>query len=94
MIDNKKYKCLISFADETYNHIGTIYKATNWIHDGYVSPSYWYVDNDGHVMHKKTLYNHAVSLKMTEREFSILYGYKKVMGKRKHRYLYYLKNDA
>lgn len=55
-----------------------------------MKPSYWYVDRDGWVMHKKTLYNHARSLKMTEKEFSDKYEYVKVFGGKKYRFLYYL----
>lgn len=85
------YKCIISFADETYNHVGSIYKASNFILDGEVKPSYWYVDKDGWVMHKKTLYNHAKSLQMTEREFADSNGYLRVSGGKKYRYLYYIR---
>jgi hypothetical protein len=83
-----RIKMLISFADLTFNHFGTVYKASNWILDGIVDPSYWYVDKDGWVMHKKTLYDHAISLKMKETEFAYKYGYKKVTGMEKSRYIY------
>lgn len=79
-----------TYADSTFNHDGTIYKAANFKFDGIVKPSYWYVSEDGWVMHKKTLYNHARSLKMTEKEFADLKNYRKVWGKQKYRYLYYL----
>jgi very-short-patch-repair endonuclease len=85
-----KYKCLISFADTTFNHNGTIYKASNWINDGVVSPSYWYIDKDGYVMHKKTLWDNAKKMSMTENEYSCKYCYKKISGKEKIRYVYYL----
>jgi hypothetical protein len=85
-----KYKCLISFADNTYNHDGIIYKASNWKIDGIVDPSYWYVDTNGYVMHKKTLWNHATQMKMSENEFANKYGYIKVIGKEKIRYIYWL----
>ena len=82
-----RYKCLISFADTTFNHSGVIYKALGWINDGIVPPSYWYVDKDGYVMHKKTLWNHANSLKMTENDFASKHEYTKVTGKEKIRYI-------
>lgn len=82
-----KYKCLISFADSTFNHTGCIYKASNWILDGVLNPDYWYVDSEGYVMHKKTLYKHAISLKLKEAEFSANKGYTKVYGKEKYRYI-------
>jgi GNAT superfamily N-acetyltransferase len=88
--NNKLLKYLISFSDETFNHIGTIYKASNWKHDGMVAPSYWYVNDDSYVMHKKTLWDHAKKMGMGENEYAEKYGYKKVNGKEKHRYVYKL----
>lgn len=85
-----KYKCLISFADTTYNHDGTIYKASNWKNDGVVPPSYWYVDKDGYVMHKKTLWDHAKKMSITENEYAEKYNYTKIAGKEKIRYVYNL----
>lgn len=86
-----RYKCLISFADSTFNHTGCIYKSSNWILDGVLNPDYWYVDNEGYVMHKRTLYSHAVSLKLKEAEFVSKYNYIKVYGKEKYRYIYRLR---
>lgn len=83
-------KLLVSFADSTHNHSGTIYKASNWKLDGIVSPDYWYSDDEGYVCHKKTLWNHAKSLKMTEKEYCEKYGYQKIWGKEKNRFTYKL----
>ena len=55
---NSKYKLIISYCDTTFNHDGAVYKAANFILDGEVKPDYWYVDEGGWVMHKKTLYSH------------------------------------
>ena len=85
-----KIKCLVSFADSTYNHFGTIYKASNWKLDGEVSPDYWYVDKDGYVCHKKTLWNKANGLGLSEQEYSDKFQYKKVYGDKKYRYVYVL----
>lgn len=49
----------LSYADTTFNHIGTIYKACGFKQDRIVKPDYWYAKEDGWVMHKKTLYNQA-----------------------------------
>lgn len=78
---------LVSFADTTFNHNGTIYKATNWKHDGYVKPDYWYVNDSGWVMHKKKLYTMATKLKMKESEYAHKFGYTKMWGKRKIRFV-------
>lgn len=78
---------LLAFSDPMIDHVGTIYKAANWQFDGYTSPSYYYVDEDGYVMHKKTLYNHACKMKMRESEYANKYKYKKVHVDKKYRYI-------
>ena len=92
MLDHK-YTTIISYCDTTYNHDGAIYKASNFVFDGEVEPDYWYVDKDGWVMHKKTLYNHAINLHMTENEFANQYKYEKVYGKKKLRFICNRGND-
>jgi len=47
---------IIAYADTTVGHSGTVYKAANFKFHHEVPPDYWYVDQDGYVMHKKTLY--------------------------------------
>lgn len=34
MIDRKRWPCLVTYADEWKNHLGTIYKASNWTYAG------------------------------------------------------------
>ena len=82
-----KIKCLVSFADATFNHTGAVYKASNWKQHSVVNPDYWYTATDGFVMHKKTLWNHANSLKMSEKEFAEKYGYTKVYGYEKYKFI-------
>ena len=48
----------------------------------------WYVDEDGYVMHKKTLYQRAVKMKMKEREFAEEHKYRKVWGGKKLRFVH------
>jgi len=81
-------KILVSFADTTHNHLGTIYKASNWKLDGEVPPDYWYADDRGYICHKKTLWNHAKKMSMTESEYCEKYNYVKVWGKEKFRYVF------
>ena len=85
---NGQYRCIISYSDETFNHAGTIYKASNFINDHVVEPDYWYVNSDGWKMHKKTLYNQAVKIKLTEKKFAEDNGYTRVFGKKKKRWVY------
>ncbi len=88
--DVAELKLVVSFCDTTYNHDGALYKACNFVHDGDTSPDYWYVDNDGYVMHKKTLYNRAVKMSMTEKQYANERGYRKVWGRKKLRFVYVL----
>lgn len=84
----EQYKLIISYCDTTFNHDGATYKACNFVQDRIVPPDYWYVAEDGWVMHKLTLYQHAVRLKMKEGEFAEAHGYQKVWGKEKLRFIY------
>jgi len=74
------YRSIVAFADTTVGHLGTVYKAANFKLHHTTQSDYWYVDKDGYVMHKKTLYNRAVNLKLTEAEFADKYGYIKKWG--------------
>jgi hypothetical protein len=78
---------IVSFADSTFGHDGTIYKASNWTEVGKVKPDYVYIDPNGWVMHKKTLYNQAVSVHMTEAAYAESRGYRKIFGKEKTKFL-------
>lgn len=83
-------KTVITFADETFGHTGTIYKASNWVFDGITEPDYSYMNNTGHIMHKRTLWGQAKKMGMPENDYATLNGYVAVWGKRKHRYLFRL----
>ena len=83
-------KCLVSFADTSYGHFGGVYKASNWKLSGIVKPDYYYVDKDGWVMHKKTLWNHAKKMCISEFEYAEKYEFIKVWGHEKHKYIYHL----
>lgn len=89
--DTKEIKCVISYCDTTFNHVGSVYKAVGFKEDSIVKPDYWYTDNNNWVMHKKTLYNRAVKMSMTENEYAELFGYRRIYGKEKIRFIYFLK---
>jgi len=89
---NKNWKATISFADNTVGHSGIIYRASNFKYDGTSDKSYYYVSNTGYVMHKKTLYNRAIKMGMTEKEFAFKFGYTKKTMLEKNRYIYYLRD--
>lgn len=88
--NHKNVKCLVSFTDTTYNHIGTVYRASNWEFDGEVNPDYWYIDERGYVCHKKTLWDKSKKMNMSESEYQVKYEYKKIYGKKKLRFIYRL----
>jgi GNAT superfamily N-acetyltransferase len=83
-------KMVISYCDETFNHNGAVYKASNFVLDGEVQPDYWYVSNDGWIMHKKTLWEHAQKASISEREYAESQGFRKVWGQKKLRFIYAL----
>lgn len=79
---------VVSYCDTTFNHDGALYKACNFALDGTVSPDYWYVNDAKWVMHKKTLYQHACKMSMTEREYATLHNYVRVYGTEKLRFIF------
>ena len=84
----KQFKAVLAYADTTYNHVGVVYKACNFKRDRITTLDYWYCDNIGNKIHKKTLYNHARCSKMIESEFAKKFGYIKIFGSYKYRYIY------
>lgn len=67
--NNVDVNVLISFADTTVGHNGSIYLATNWKYDGDTKPSYHYTDGNVNI-HKKTVYNKAVAFGVSERQWA------------------------
>lgn len=84
---HKDIKKLVSFADTTQGHVGTIYKAANWIEDGRTTPSYYYLDSNGDRTHKKTLYERAKSTGKKESEYALQESYIKIPEKSKIRFI-------
>lgn len=90
---NDQIKRIVSFADTTFGHSGTIYRASNWIFDGEVSPSYWYVKTKTLKMyHKKTIWNKAKADGVSEQEFADRNHLIKVPGLKKLRFIYNFKS--
>lgn len=80
----KRLNCyVVSYADTTVGHQGTIYKAANFRLHHVVPADYWYVDSNNMVMHKRTLYGRARTLNMKEAEFAMANNYRKKFGKEK-----------
>jgi hypothetical protein len=72
-----RYDNIVSFADLRF-HQGTIYRACNWADHGDTEPDYNYMSAHNIPIHKKTLYNRAVTEHLTERQYAEKYGYTKV----------------
>lgn len=87
---NTDNKVLVSFSDTTYGHTGACYKASNFKLHSIVKPDYTYIDGDGFYMHKKTLWDHAKKMGMSEKEFAEKYKYTKIYGKEKLKFIYWL----
>lgn len=82
-----KGKFIISYADTTAGHVGTIYKAVGFQQHHIVPADYWYVSPEKRIMHKRTLYGKAKSYHMTESEFAEHFGYVKIFGYEKICYI-------
>lgn len=74
------FKLVISYADTTVGHTGTIYRAAGFDFHHKVDSDYWYVDKDGYVMHKRTLYGKAIKMGIKEAEYANKFGYLKKYG--------------
>tara|TARA_E500000305_G_C3996999_1_gene225115 strand:+ start:265 stop:852 length:588 start_codon:yes stop_codon:yes gene_type:complete len=51
------YTYLVTYADTSQGHIGTIYRATNWIYHGLTEPHYAWIDTEGKLVSKKSTIN-------------------------------------
>ena len=83
-------KKLVSFADPRFGHNGGIYKASNWLYHGTTTPSYYYEDQLGNEINKKTLYNSARTRNMKERDYFESLGLRKIRIPAKHKFSYNL----
>lgn len=88
--NNPKITHLVSFADPSHGHQGTIYKASNWKMVKITTRSYEYIDANGKSHHKKTVYNQARQLGLKELEYSQSRGLVRSYTLRKIKYVYKL----
>lgn len=75
-----KYKAVISFADTTEDHVGTIYQASNFYYYGMTEPEPCFVDEDGNLRSARQGGERVSVEEGKER------GWKRVERKAKHRY--------
>ena len=76
-------KKVVTFADTTEGHAGTIYKACNFEFSHEVKPDYWYVDLQGKRIHKKTVWNQSRRSDLTEDGYATAADLEKVWGEKK-----------
>lgn len=90
--ENPKLVGLVTFADETFGHSGTIYKASNWKFVGKTRPSYHYMDASGIPINKKRVYDIASKLLMKEREYAEKHELLKFAEKPKSKFILFAKD--
>ena len=77
------HKPIITYADTTLGHKGTIYKACNFKFSHELEPDYYYVDERGWVMHKRTIWGRSSKMKMSESSYAKSHGLSKKWGGKK-----------
>jgi len=75
---------VITFADSTEGHLGTIYQATNAIYCGMSSKATFYLDQEGRLRHPR---QNGINISVDD---AIVRGWCPVKRLAKHRYIYLL----
>ena len=73
-------KPVVTYADTTQGHDGALYKACNFTLSHTVEPDYFYIDGNGWVMHKRTLWGRASKMSMSEADYAAKHGMVKKYG--------------
>jgi hypothetical protein len=79
---------IISFADPTEGHVGTIYRAANFIQDGQSSKTRFYIDDTGRLRHPR---QNGKNISLDEAKKK---GWTVSMRQGKNRYIYLLNKTA
>jgi len=91
--EHTEIDCLVSFADPSHGHVGTIYQATNWYYCGLTDKTGGYQYKvDGKWKHPRT----TSDTFGTRNHNQILYKYPNIEFRKvvqKHRYIYLLPNS-
>jgi hypothetical protein len=82
-------KFLVSYADPSQGHLGTIYQATGWTYTGPSQATPLYDIGDGKARHSRSL-SHAYGTHSTRHFVQHGVGVKLVPQQAKHRYIYFL----
>ncbi len=80
-----KGKCelVISYADPHFGFSGHIYKASGWEEIGQTQVSYYYLDQNGAILHKKTVWDHAKKMKVAETDYATTQSLRKIVSEPK-----------
>jgi hypothetical protein len=84
-----KLKFLVSYADQTRGHLGTIYQATNWLYTGLSQATSMYQVGGGRVLHSRS-FSHSYGTRSVKHFAAHGAAVRLVPQTRKHRYLYFL----
>lgn len=88
----KEVNLIVSFADPTHNHIGTIYQATNFYYTGLSSVSKMLINQQGEKFHIRTIGSykrrHPELQKLTNKEVMKRLGWTYIDSLGKHRYVF------
>ena len=84
-----RVKFLVSYADPTQGHVGTIYQATGWIYTGLSEAMPMFDLGDGRLRHSRSL-SHSFGSHSVKHFESCGVEVKVVPQSRKHRYIYFL----
>jgi hypothetical protein len=90
--ENTSLKFLVSYADPSQGHSGTIYQATGWLYTGLSSAMPRYDLGDGKARHSRSV-SHAYGSYSVRYFASHGVAVKVLPQVAKHRYIYFLNND-
>lgn len=82
-----KVKMLVTYADQTEGHDGTVYKAGSWELHGYTAKKYHYIDMQGNRINKRLPWDAAKKLGITELDYAMKNNLRKVTEKPKVRFI-------
>ena len=89
LVRNTKLKFVVTYADPSAGHLGTIYQAGGWLYTGRSEPSVLYGIGDGVLRNSRTL-GHAYGTRSSRYFSEHGVELKGLRQEAKHRYLYFL----
>lgn len=85
---NSSVKTIVTFADTTQGHTGTIYKAAGWVADGRTGVSHHYEDDNGVRLHKRAIWKKSNELGISEQEYARINNLQRIKELPKQRFIY------